>query len=116
MGQAVHYIFDHPVVAILIIIFVVYILYRIFNPRHKDQIVTADGVTVKESDDDADEIDEPSVLNMGLYSVYPKCPKCEKEMNNLLVISNGDSDHYGEGYAGILLCPHCHVFLAAMEP
>jgi hypothetical protein len=100
---------------ILWVITVGFLIFLAVRRRPKDKLYAPEGVKVKESDEE-DEIYEPSVLQMGKCSAYPVCPNCIKEMNNLLVLSNGDSDIYGEGCINILICPHCHVFLGTMEP
>lgn len=60
------------------------------------------------STETADEAIEPDTVSLGKSTLYPKCPHCEKELREVMVIwGDADSDYV----IRMVTCSHCRKVL-----
>jgi len=66
------------------------------------------------ADDLLKEPPQPAVIKLGRQAVYPICPHCKNEINEILVIHNREeSKHYGKEATSVKMCPTCKAPLMA---
>jgi len=110
---------DGTYVLVAVIVLVIFFVVRHIRVKRRESRLSAPGrtdeaVTVTEGEEE-DSKNEPELIEMGDCTVYPLCPKCEKEMKNMLVLTDLGLEDFPYEYVYVLMCPHCKVFLGTME-
>jgi len=92
----------YVLIAVIIVLIIFFVVRHVRRKRCKRRSVAPnrmnDGVTATEGEEE-DSKEEPGLMEMGECTVYPLCPKCDKEMKNMLSLINVESEDFSPEYA-----------------